>query len=311
MHTELLVTGGSGMVGRALASYCPKAVYVGSNDYDLKSREQTEAMFEKYKPKMVIHLAARVGGVKANTSFIADFYSDNILINTNVLNAAREHKIEKLVSMLSTCVYPDKTAYPLIEDNLHQGPPHESNFGYAHAKRMLEVHSRALRNQHGCNFICAIPNNIFGEHDNFDLENSHVIPAIMRKIWEAKHECRDVHLWGDGSPLREFTYSKDIARALIFLLYSVNPDGPVNIGNTKECSIREAAEKIAGVLDFNRKIIWDTGMPSGQARKPSSNQRLFELGFNTDTFSDFNEAIKETCTWFKENYPYVRGVKIR
>jgi GDP-L-fucose synthase len=187
------------------------------------------------------------------------------------------------------------------------GPPHESNFGYAYAKRMLDVQSRAYNKQHGTNFMCAIPNNIFGKHDLFDIENGHVVPSIIRKIWEAKHKREDVVLWGDGGALREFTFSDDVARALLFLLWSVDSlNGPVNIGETKEYSIKEIAYKIKILLDYNGKIIWDTTKPTGQLRKPSDNSQFIKLGFSKESYIDIDIGLKDTCEWFKMNYPNIR-----
>jgi len=307
---EVLVTGGSGMVGSALKELCPVATYLSSKDCDLRYPDQVEAVFKKHNPKQIIHLAAKVGGVKGNFDFIADFYTDNVLINSNVLKYASEIKVKNLVSVLSTCVYPDKCTYPLTEDQLHLGPPHESNFGYAYAKRMLEVQSRAYNQQYKTRFTCAIPNNILGTHDNFDLNNGHVIPSLIRKIWEAKHERRNVTLWGDGTPLREFTHASDVARAALFLLWTAKDfDGPVNIGCTQEHSIKEVAETVAQLLEFQGKIIWDTSMPSGQFRKPSSNEKFKSLGFDTGSYLDLKSGLEKTCEWFKNNYPYVRGVK--
>ena len=202
----VLVTGGTGLVGYALKKVLPQAVYLSSKDCDLRNYDQCLSIFKKYSPKHVFHLAAKVGGIKANSDFAADFYSDNILINTNVLNASYETNVSKVVSLLSTCVYPDKVSYPLTEEQIHNGEPHQSNFAYAYAKRMLDVHSRSYRKQHGCNFVTVVPNNLFGENDNFDLENSHVIPAIIRKVHEANMSNKNVVLWGDGSPIRDLIY---------------------------------------------------------------------------------------------------------
>lgn len=309
----VLVTGGFGLVGRAVQSIYPSATYLERKDYNLGSKKETEKVFEKFQPKYVIHLAAKVGGVKGNTDYIGDFYKENILINTNVIDAAAKFGTKKLVSVLSTCVYPDTKyiKYPLTEDQLHMGPPHESNFGYAYAKRMIDVQSRAYHKQHDKNFMCAIPNNIFGPHDNFDLENGHVIPALIRKVWEAKNNRnKKVTFWGDGSPLREFTYSRDIARGLLFLLWSEEyQEIPINIGCTKEYAIKEIAEYVVEYLEYPGKIIWDTSMPTGQHRKPSCNKRFAKLGFNTESYTDIFKALRETCDWFQRNYPYVRGVK--
>ena len=313
---KILVTGGTGMVGYSLkwghayGNGIPNATFISSKDYDLREKEQVEAMFIKYEPKYVIHLAARVGGVKANTDYVADFYYDNVMINTNVLHAAKNHKVEKLVSLLSTCVYPDNMTYPLLEKNIHNGRPHDSNFGYAYAKRMLEVQSRAYRQQYECNFITVVLNNLFGENDNFDYENSHVIPAMIRKIYEAKQSGNIVKLWGDGSPLREFTYSGDLAEVLLFLLENYDDPSPINIGQTTEHSIKETAELICKILEYDKSnIFWDTSKPMGQMRKPSDNSRLMKLGWEKAQFTDFRVSLEKTCDWFVDNYPSVRGIK--
>jgi GDP-L-fucose synthase len=298
------------MVGSAFESLSTfhEIIRVGTKDYDLTNSEHATEMFLKYNPDAVVHLAAKVGGIKANTDFVADFFDENIKINMNVLRSARIVGIPKVLSLLSTCIYPDNAAYPLTEEQINNGPPHESNFGYAYAKRMIDVQSRTYRQQYGCNFITAVPNNLFGENDNFDLENSHVIPAMIRKVYEAKMTNNNVVLWGDGSPLREFTYSKDLVQILLFLLERYNQAEPINIGNTNEISIKEVAETISDILDFNGKIIWDTSKPKGQLRKPSCNNKLFDLGWKTDNYTSFEDALRNSCEWFLHNYPNVRGV---
>ena len=304
---RILITGGTGMVGTALQEVAPKATFMSSKEYDLRDLSLVEQMFARHSPDCVIHLAAKVGGVKANMEQMGAFYLDNIMINTNVLDAARNHNTKKVVSLLSTCVYPDHVVYPLTEDQIHNGPPHQSNFAYAYAKRMLDVQSRAYRKEYGCNFITAVPNNLFGEADNYDLENSHVIPAIIRKMYESKIAGNDVELWGDGSPLREFTYSLDVAKALLLLLDGYNDEGPINIGDTQEISIRSLAEKIAEKVGFAGDIIWQTSQPSGQYRKPSDNSK-FRARFNLE-YTDLDIALTNACDWFIMNYPNVRGVK--
>tara|TARA_R110002153_G_C13125747_1_gene479330 strand:- start:168 stop:761 length:594 start_codon:yes stop_codon:yes gene_type:complete len=197
----------------------------------------------------------------------------------------------------------------LTEDQLHLGPPHGSNFGYAYAKRMVDVMSRAYRQQYGCNFITAIPNNLYGENDNFDLENSHVIPALIRKVWEAKTNNKNyIECWGDGTPLREFTYSGDIAKILLFLLENYNQPEPINIGNTDEYSIKEVVEIICKQLDYSGEVVWQTDKPSGQHRKPSSNQKLLDLGWKKEDYISLEEGLKKTCEWFIMTYPNARGI---
>jgi len=305
---KILVTGGTGMVGTALQYSAPRAEFVASRHCDLRDKKNVFRLYEKHRPTHVVHLAAKVGGIAANSNHMADFYIDNIEINTNVLAGAHHYDVDKVVSLLSTCVYPDSATYPLTECQFHNGPPHDSNYGYAYAKRMLDVQSRAYRQQHGCNFITAIPNNLFGEHDNFHLENSHVIPAIMRKMHEAKLNNENVVLWGDGSPLREFTYSKDLAEILLFLLEHYDKPEPINVGNTQEYSIREIAETIAEIVGFSGEIIWDTSKPMGQHRKPSDNSKLIDLGWRQENYTDLRKALTETYKWVILNYPNLRGI---
>ena len=295
------------MVGRALRKVLPSAIYLSSKD-DLRNLQTVDRLMSHNKPEFIIHLAAKVGGVKANMDNMGDFYHDNILINTNILESAKNHGVKKVISLLSTCVYPDKVVYPLTEDQIHSGAPHQSNYAYAYAKRMLDVQSRAYRDQYGCNFITAVPNNLFGEHDNFDLENSHVIPAILRKIYEAKTNGEDAILWGDGSPLREFTYVKDLSKIILFLLERYEEPGPINVGNTNEFSIKEIANMVADIIGFEGDIAWDTSRPTGQYKKPSSNKKLLDLGWRSEQYTEFKQALKNTCRWFIINYPNVRGM---
>jgi len=310
VRDNVLITGGSGMVGQAFRKKLPAGIFCSSKDCDLVDLLKTEAMLREHKPEAVIHLAARVGGVKANSDYAAEFFIENIKMNTNLLHECMKSDVKKVVSLLSTCVYPDKVTYPITEDQLHSGEPHSSNFGYAYSKRMLEVQSRAYRQQYGCNFICAIPNNLYGENDNYDLDDGHVIPALVRKIWEAKlSNNSSVEVWGDGTPVREFTYSKDIAEILLFLLDNYDDKEPINIGNTEEHSIADVVKLICKQLDYNGEIVWNTDMPSGQHRKPSDNTRLIDLGWDKNRYTSLKEGLKNTCDWFIMNYPNVRGVK--
>ena len=307
---RILVTGGSGMVGSGFKSIDTdhEIVTVGSKDFDLTSWHETQLMLVKCQPDAVIHLAARVGGVKGNTDYVADFYHQNIMINSNVLQASKNLGVSKLVSLLSTCVYPDKVTYPLTEEQMHHGPPHDSNYGYAYSKRMLDVHSRALRQQYGCNFICAIPNNLYGPHDNFDLENGHVIPAIIRKVWEAKNGGQTPVFWSDGSALREFTYAPDLAHILLHGLETYNHSEPVNIGITEERSIASVVKLVCENLDYSGEIVWDKTKPAGQFKKPSSNDKLISTGWDASSYTSFEDGLQMTCDWFVENYPNVRGM---
>lgn len=324
---KIIVTGGNGMVGLALVEeikrkypecqvYHPNSKELNLCDKDLvrdyfawiTNSEDSEDTVD-----LVIHLAAKVGGVKANTRYVNDFFTQNIQMNSNVLDSCLEFKVKKTVSLLSTCVYPDEkyVNYPLTEDQLELGPPHESNFGYAYAKRMLYIHSKAIRQQHGGNFICAIPNNLFGPNDLFDIENGHVIPSLMHRIWKAKEQnIKGIEIWGDGTPLREFTYSKDIAKILLILAKEYNKNEPVNIGNTKEITIKELAYKLKEYLGYEGKLIFNPNSAHiGQHRKPSSNKKLLEnTSWSDSNYTDFDIALKETCDWFIEKYPNIRGI---
>jgi len=308
---RILVTGGTGMVGSAFEKVTlgHELILVGSKHYDLSDKRDSHRMFREINPDAVIHLAARVGGVKGNTDFVADFYSENIRMNTNVLDAAHKYSVPKVLSLLSTCVYPEHADYPLTEDQIHSGPPHETDFGYAYAKRMLEVQSRAMRQQYGHNFICAIPNNIYGENDYFNLEKCHVIPAIIRKVWEAKMYGKTPSFWGDGSPMREFTYSGDIAKILLYLVEHYDEPEPLNIGFSNEIEVRSVVEMIADILDYRGEIIWDPSKPSGQFRKPSSSARFHKMSDNYFEYTGLREGLENTCQWFLGNYPNIRGME--
>ena len=323
---RVLITGGHGLVGHAVQATAPAGITTaysgmprpnqpnrGGFDADLTDANACQALFDRFRPTHVLHLAARVGGVGANSRANADFFRDNILINTHVLDAVRrshtEHgpPVERTIALLSSCVYPDAAAKPLREADLHAGEPHPSNFGYAYAKRMLEVHARALREQVGCHIACLIPNNLYGPHDHFDLEAGHVIPALIRKIHAASIDGAPPVLWGDGTPLREFTFSHDLGRALWWALSHY--DGPpLNAGTSVETSIRQAAETICRAFHVDpARLVWDTARPSGQHRKPTDTTRYRALANLPDT--PFETGIAETVRWYLAKYPNVRGVE--
>lgn len=306
---KVLVTGGHGMVGQAMQATAPagvEAVYASSKDGDLRDASACRALFDRVRPTHVIHLAARVGGVWENSRHIGEFFHDNVAINLNVLEIARASGVSKLVSLLSSCVYPDGVSLPLREADLHAGEPHTSNFGYAYAKRMLEVQSRAYGRQYGVKFICLIPNNLYGPHDNFDLESSHVIPAMIRKIHAAASGGAPAVLWGDGSPMREFTFSNDLGDLLWWALREY--DGPpLNVGVSDEVSIRQAAETICGALNYDpAKLVWDRNRPNGQQRKPTDTTRF--AGLYRRPLTAFVDGITSTVAWYLRHYPALRGV---
>ena len=310
-NVGVLVTGGSGLVGTAIQKYLKDrktseflssdVVFISSKDYDLRRPEQAASMFDEYKPRNVIHLAGMVGGVQANSQKPAEFYTNNIYINTNIVHFSHKYETSKLLCMLSSCIYPDSVSYPIKESYLHLGPPHESNFGYAQSKRMLEVQMRAYRQQYESNFFGVIPTNIFGENDNFSLGSSHVIPAIIRKVYDAMLSGKStIRLWGDGTPKRQFSYSGDIAKILVALIENDHQYELINIGDETEKSIKDVAEIICDVFGFTGNILWDDSMPKGQDRKPTDMSRLKESGLYS--FSDFRESIESCCDWFEKNY---------
>ena len=307
-----LISGKSGLLGGEIASLSVDHLSIASDDCNLiESASIIENISHHHNIKTVINCAARVGGVKANIDFVAEFFDDNIKINMNVLDQCRRSNL-KLVSVLSTCVYPDAeyVAYPLTEDQLHNGPPHPSNFGYAYAKRMIEVQSRAYRQQYGCNFISAIPNNLYGVNDNYDLNSGHVIPALIRKFYEAKLYGYDhVDVWGTGAPLREFTFARDAAKIILWLAENYDEEKPVNIGNPEQVSIKNLALMIAEEIEFEGGINFDTTKPDGQFEKPSSNAFLRSLGYDVE-YTSLRDGLKETINSFKDRYPNVRGVII-
>ena len=306
-----LITGSSGLLGSEILALSPTSIVLTSRDCDLTESNHAILTLEDGRVDTVIHCAARVGGVKANTDYVADFFDDNVKMNMNVLDACRERKL-KLVSVLSTCIYPDApyVKYPLTEDQLHMGPPHPSNFGYAYAKRMLEVQSRAYRQQHGCNFISVIPNNLYGANDNYDLNSGHVIPALIRKFHEAKIFGYDhVDIWGSGKPMREFTFARDAAKIILWLSENYDGSEPVNIGNTEQISIMALAHMIAEEIGYDGGGNFDRSKPDGQQQKPSSNDKLRSLGWNGE-YTPLREGLRETIKSFQSRYPNVRGVKI-
>ena len=307
-----VIFGSTGLLGHALMETAPSGTLcLSSKDVDLSSqlscgRDLPDAA--RNHTDLWINAAARVGGLKANTDRIGEFYRDNSEIGNNVIDSARRMGVRKLVSVLSTCIYPAKgVTYPLTEDQLHGGPPHGSNFGYAYAKRMLDVMSRAYRQQWGCDFVTVVPNNLYGPHDNYDTNGGHVIPSLIRKFYEAHLEGRDVTVWGTGRPLREFTLSTDAARAIWWIGHNYSGSDPVNVGNTTETSIGDLAGMIGRIIGFKGHIKFDYTKPDGQYRKPSSNARLRSLGYEGG-YTSLEAGLTMTIDHFVRNYPNVRGV---
>jgi GDP-L-fucose synthase len=311
---KVLVTGGTGLVGSAIKSIHQSRnyqfIFLSSKDCDLTNLEEIKSIFKKYNPSYVIHLAACVGGLYKNMNFKVDMFEKNMAINLNVLKCCHDFKVKKCVSCLSTCIFPDKTTYPINEEMLHLGPPHDSNDAYAYAKRMLDVHSKAYREQYGDNFMCIIPTNIYGPHDNYHLEDSHVIPALIHKCYLAKKENKPFVVWGSGTPLRQFIYSEDLAELILFTLFDTDEKETLilSVSEEEEVSIADVARLIAKEFDY--PLEFDTSKSDGQFKKTADNTKLRELYKKINNkeinFKSMEEGIKLSVKWFIENYETCR-----
>lgn len=320
MSRRVLVTGGSGLVGQGIQHVLTldevkelhkddKFKFLSSKDGDLRQIAVCEEIFESFKPTHVIHLAAFVGGLFINMEKPVDFYSDNLVMNNNILACAHKYKVEKAVSCLSTCIFPDKTTYPIDETMVHNGPPHNSNFAYAHAKRMVDVANRAYHQQYGSMFTSVIPTNIYGPNDNFHLQNSHVIPGLIRKFYDAKKENRSVTVMGTGSPVRQFIHSYDLAKLMLWTLRDYNSVEPLilSVGEDAEVSIKQVVEWIAEAYNWTHGIEWDTTKADGQFKKTAANGKLLSLlPDNKYDFISLQQGIKDTVEWFIANHDNAR-----
>ena len=295
-----LVTGGSGLVGLSIESeFKPTRIRMNLMNIDDIVRYITLNKIDS-----IIHCAGKVGGIKANTTKPGEFFYQNIIMNTNVLEAARITNIKKVVSFMSTCVFPDDTSYPLHPEHMHKGEPHTTNYAYAYAKRMLEVQSRAYREQYGCNFVTVIPCNIYGINDNFSLEDGHVIPSLVHKCYLAKKNNTDFEIWGSGKAYREFVYSKDIGHIIKWVLENYNEPEPFVISPDEEVSISVIAQEIAFRMGFEGNIIYN-GEREGQIRKPSDNSLMKSLIPDYE-FIPIEIGLQQTIEWFNENYEEAR-----
>ena len=265
------------------------------------------ALFEKHRPTHVIHLAALVGGLFANMNANCDFYRNNMKMNDNILATSHKFGVEKVVSCLSTCIFPDKTTYPIDETMVHNGPPHSSNFGYSYAKRMIDVQNRAYHEQYGCMFTSIIPCNVFGPHDNFNVQQGHVIPGLINKAYEAKKNNTPFEIWGTGAPLRQFIYSIDLARLTVWVLRNYQEIDPIILATDEqdEVSIKDVAMMILDAFDFKGEVKFLTDKADGQFKKTASNAKLRKYlpGFQ---FVPTKEAIRETVQWYCDNYQTAR-----
>ena len=299
--SKILVTGGTGLVGSALNM----GIKISSKDVDLRDSNQVFEFFNKIKPEYVIHCAGRVGGVGSNMNSKGEFFYDNIMINTNVIEAARRVKVKKLLCCLSTCVFPDKVEYPITEEQMHRGEPHSSNYPYAYAKRMADIQIKAYREQYETNYISIIPTNIYGPNDNFNTSTGHVLPSLIHKCYLAKKNNTDFEVWGSGTPLREFVYSKDIAKICSLLLERYDSSNPIIITSSKEYSIKQVVNIIAKIMNFKGNIKFLSDKPDGQYRKPADNSKLLSI-IPEFEFTSLEDGLQETIDWFITNYKKIR-----
>jgi len=300
---RVVVTGGAGFLGtflveKLLARGCNEVFVPRSTEFDLRERDQIIRLYEQVKPHIVIHLAAVVGGIGANQANPGRFFYDNAIMGIQLIEEARLAGVEKFVCLGTICAYPKFTPPPFHEDDLWNGYPEETNAPYGIAKKALLVQLQSYRAEYGFNGIFLLPVNLYGPRDNFDLETSHVIPAMIRKFIEAKQRGDDeVVLWGDGSPTREFLYVDDAASAILAASERYNGDLPINIGSGHEISIRDLAETIAHETGFAGRILWDPTKPNGQPRRALDVTRAYEeFGFRAST--PFDEGLRRTIDWY-------------
>jgi len=302
MGSKILVTGGNGLVGSEFIGdqyYKPT-----SKDYNLINRDDTYRLMLKGFDS-VIHCAAKVGGVGGNMNYKGEFFYDNIMMNTNVIEGARLSKVKNLVSFLSTCVFPDQVGYPLTEKKIHLGPPHFSNDAYAYAKRMADIQIRAYKEQYGLNYKSVIPCNIYGPNDNYDIKNGHVLPSLIHKCYIARENNTPLNIWGSGKPLREFIFSKDVAKLTEWVLHNYNESEPIILSTSEEISIREIVDMVVELMNFKGEIIFDSSKPDGQFRKPSDNSKIKHY-LPDFKFTPIYEGLKETIEYFENHYNVVR-----
>jgi GDP-L-fucose synthase len=305
-NKRVLVTGGAGFLGSFVVEKlqkrgCEDIFIPRKENYDLVEMEAVRRLYRDVKPNIVIHLAAKVGGIGANRTNPGKFFYDNLMMGVQMMEVGRQMGIEKFVAIGTICAYPKFAPIPFEEEHLWNGYPEETNAPYGLAKKMLLVQAQAYRQQYGFNTIYLLPVNLYGPRDNFDLETSHVIPALIRKCIEAK-ERRDDHIvaWGDGSPTREFLYVEDAAEGILLATELYNKSDPVNVGSASEISIKDLLKTIARLTGFEGKIVWDTSKPNGQPRRKLDIHRAKqEFGFQAQT--PFEQGLRKTIKWYVKN----------
>ena len=305
-NSRIYVAGHRGLVGSAIvrnleANGFTNIITRTHAELDLTNQADVRKFFEEERPEYVFLAAAKVGGIHANNTYPADFIYDNLMIQNNVIKAAHDFKVTKLLFLGSTCIYPKMAPQPIKEEYLLTGALEETNEAYAVAKIAGLEMCKFFKRQYGDNFISCMPTNLYGPNDNFDLKSSHVLPALIRKFHEAKvNGAETVEVWGTGTPLREFIYVDDMAAACVFLMENYDGEQHVNIGTGEEVSIRQLAETVKEVVEFEGELVFNTDMPDGTPRKLTTVDKLHGLGFMHKV--SLNEGIRMAYKWFLENY---------
>ena len=316
---RVLVTGATGLVGRAVMGLNAELegaidfVGVGSADADLRDFAETVALLKREQAAAeaaapggrldgVVHLAANVGGLFKNMKAPVEMTEDNLLMNTNILRAAHRCNVDNVIMCLSTCIFPDKVAeYPIKPGNLHEGPPHPSNEGYAYAKRMCDILTRAYQRQYGRRYFCVVPTNVYGPGDNYDLANAHVVPALIHKCWKAKEAGAPFVVAGDGTPLRQFIYSEDLARliAWAYVHYDTVAEPLFLCPPESEVPIRRVVALVADAMDYGHAVVYDTTLPNGQFKKTAA--AFPYLNVPAEGFTALEDGIAKSVAWFLES----------
>lgn len=312
-NKRIVVTGGNGFLGEVVveklrARGCSQIFVPRSADYDLRDQDQIRRLYNEAQPHIVMHLAAVVGGIGANRSNPGRFFYDNAIMGIQLMEYARQAGIEKFVALGTICAYPKFASIPFREDELWNGYPEETNAPYGLAKKMMLVQAQSYREQYGFNAIYLLPVNLYGPRDNFDLETSHVIPALIRKCADAKAQgLSEVVLWGDGTPTREFLYVDDAAEGILLATERYDGDLPVNLGTGEEITIKELAEMIATAVGYEGKFIWDSSKPNGQPRRCLDVSRAKQL-FGFEAQHRLRDGIPKTVQWFLTHRRELREV---
>ena len=301
---SIVVTGGTGFLGSKIVSQLKEKgakniLIPKSNEYDLRDKENAKKITKN--ADIIFHIAAKVGGIGLNQEKPGELFYDNLIMGTNLLEQARENNVEKFIALGTVCSYPKFTPIPFKEESIWDGYPEETNAPYGLAKKMLLVQSQAYRQQYNFQSIMVIPTNLYGPNDNFDDKSSHVIPALIKKVYLAKKEnLKNISVWGDGSPTRDFLYVDDAANGIILAAEKYNNSLPINLGSGIEISIKELVMKIIHLMDVDVDIVWDIEKPNGQPRRCISIERARkEIGFEPKI--DLDDGLKQTIDWYVSN----------